>query len=186
MLIAIAGQPFALSAFLADGAGTFYPQAKIYDSVGTLVATINLTAQTAGIYGGAHTLSTPGYYTAHYVVYTDSGHSTPAAYDPEAEIIHVQEEHLPEDLLDVLLNDHLLSGTVGEALALIRGLVQHNFVLKNPTYNASGLMTAATIAIYKTKAELEADDPPFATFSVSATEVSGKPELAETYTVKKN
>ena len=71
------GDTIDLSVALYDGATNQYPQAKIYDTGGNLVTTIDLSHIANGLYQGTYTPS--GAYkhlTVHYIIYSDSGHTT--------------------------------------------------------------------------------------------------------------
>lgn len=59
-------------------------------------------------------------------------------------------------LLDELLSGHFTPDSVGEALSIIRGMVQSNYVLDNTTYNASGLLTSGRIRIFPNAASASA------------------------------
>lgn len=66
---------------LSDGATNQYPRATIYNSAGSLVATLSLTHIANGLYGTSYTPLIVGTYSIAYLVYSDSGHTTLAAYN---------------------------------------------------------------------------------------------------------
>jgi hypothetical protein len=95
----------------------------------------------------------------------------PAAADPEA-------------VLDAVLLDHLTSGSVGEALALIKGLVQDNFVLDQTTYNTRGVLLTGRIRLFLSVVDANAGTNPLAVFRITATtRVSPEDDLVTTYKV---
>lgn len=160
---------FPLRLTLADGATDQYAQAKVYDQAGSLLATVSLPHIAGGLYGADWTPAAVGHVAAVFTVFTDSGFTTPASYDKQGEDIEVTTT-LSTELLDSLLEDHLVADSVGESFSLIRGLVQHNFMLDNPTYNADGLLTAARIRIFPTAADTDAETNALATYAVESVE----------------
>jgi hypothetical protein len=81
---------------------------------------------------------------------------------------------------------HFTSSTTGEALTLIKGMVQNQFMLDSTEYNPSGLLTSGRIRIFSTKAEVEAatdegtDEGEIATFTVT-TEAEATATQAKVY-----
>lgn len=71
------GDTIALSVALYDGATNQYPQAKLYQTDGTLITTKNLTHSTGGLYQVEYTPDgTYKQITVHIIIYSDSGHTT--------------------------------------------------------------------------------------------------------------
>jgi len=69
---------------------TLYPQVKIYDSTNTLVATVNLTHITNGLYTGSWTATTEGKYYTQGLFYSDAGYTTLAdVIQPDSDSIDV-------------------------------------------------------------------------------------------------
>ena len=52
---------------------------------------------------------------------------------------------------DEVLSEHSVVGTTGEAMMVIRGLVQQNFLLDSTAYNTKGLLVAGRIRIFGNK-----------------------------------
>ena len=74
----IPGEEVFLTLQLIDGATNQYPQAKIYDKDSNLEDTVNLTHIADGNYGGTFTSSEDSaLFVVNYIVYSDSGHTTP-------------------------------------------------------------------------------------------------------------
>lgn len=69
-------------------------------------------------------------------------------------------------------------------LSYILGLVQSNFRMTNQSYDGNGNMTSATITIYPTAADVDAQTNAIASYAVSAT-YGGTGQLTN-YQVKKN
>ncbi|MCD6163466.1 MAG: hypothetical protein J7K40_13780 [candidate division Zixibacteria bacterium] len=55
---------------------------------------------------------------------------------------------------DEVLSGHSIVGTTGEAMLVIRGLVQQNFLLDSTAYNAKGLLVAGRMRIFGNKADV--------------------------------
>ena len=60
-----------------------------------------------------------------------------------------QISEIASNLLDTSLSGHFLYDSVGEALTIIKGLVQQNYMVDQTSYNAAGLMTSARFRIFK-------------------------------------
>jgi len=160
---------YPLRLLLGDGLTGLYPQAKVYSAAGALVATVALVHIAEGLYGANWTPSVIGYYAGVFTVYTDSGHTTPSTdYEKSGDEIEVTAT-MTDDVLEALLVDHMDSGSVGEAITLMLGLLHHNFLLDNPTYNDDGLLTAARIRIFPTAADTTAGTNALATYAVVGT-----------------
>ena len=87
-----------------------------------------------------------------------------------------------------LVADHYgTAGSAAEALAVIRGLVQQNFILDETTYNTSGLLTACRIRIYDSAANVPSTGGGsettglLATYNVTAVAESGNAERVDYY-----
>ena len=84
------GDTISLSVSIDDGTTTLYPQSKLYDVDGNLIDTVNLTHLADGYYQGSYTPN--GNYkhlTAHYRIYTDSGHTVLSDYAAVSDKIYV-------------------------------------------------------------------------------------------------
>lgn len=77
---------------LPDGLTTMYPRAFVYNPAGGLDDTVDLATVGNGMYEGNWTppLDVVGLYTSVTIVYSDPGHTTPAAYDVLQENIDVE------------------------------------------------------------------------------------------------
>lgn len=81
-----------LRLLLVDGNTGFYPRALVYNPAGGLDATVDLSHVANGMYENnwSPPLDVVGQYTALFIVYSDSGHTTPAVqYDRTQESIDV-------------------------------------------------------------------------------------------------
>lgn len=66
-----------------DMSTSLYPQAKLYNSSGTLVTTVNLSHIANGNYQGTYTPDgSYKFLSGSIIAYTDSGHTVVGAYDP--------------------------------------------------------------------------------------------------------
>ena len=151
------GESYPLQALAADGNPSLFPQARVYTAAGSLVATVNLAYLADGLYGVLYPFLTAGFFTVVYEFYDTPLHTTLAYYEKMTETIEVRAT-LPDQILDSILYNHLTAGSVGQALAIIKGLVQHNFRLDNQVYNSKGLLLTARLRIYKTRAEMADPD----------------------------
>jgi len=81
-------------------------------------------------------------------------------------------------------NDYECVDALFDDVQLILGLVQQNFRITSPAYDANHLLTSATIKIYANAINCNADTNPIATYSILATYNSDKE--ATSYKVVKN
>lgn len=77
--------------------------------------------------------------------------------------------HVEQSEWDEPPSSHVAALTMGRELQLIRGLVQGNHRLKNPTYDAEGRMLTAQLVIYPTSADALADTNAIDTFNTTCT-----------------
>ena len=166
---AIVNEAYPLPAQYGDGSTSVYPRAFIYDSTGALLATSDLASISGGLYGSTVFFSSEGYFSVVYITYSDAAHTqVDTSYDREAEQVEVRRD-APAAVWDALVNDHLLSGSTGEALAIVRGLLQHNYILDNVTYNSKGLLLSGRIRVFRNKADTDAGINPIGSFTIAGT-----------------
>ena len=92
---------------------------------------------------------------------------------------------LVDDIWDEVVTSaaHFAANTTGEALTILRGLAQQNYVIDSTTYDANGFMTAGRIRLFTTKAAANAatdggaGEGEIATFTVTGT-AEGSPNTA--------
>lgn len=85
-----AGDTIPLTLELSDGSTAMFPRALLYDGAGTLLATVNLTALSNGLYVNfTQVMPSSGFVEAVYIVYSDSGHTTLAAYGRAVDVFSV-------------------------------------------------------------------------------------------------
>lgn len=169
MAHAIVSEQYPLRAQYGDAALGVFPRAFIYNQAGALVGTSDLASISGGLYGATVVFGTEGYYSIVYVTYSDAGHTiVNNTYDREAEQVEVTKD-APDAVWDALINDHLISGSTGEAVAIIRGLLQHNYILDETDYNSKGLLIGGRIRVFRTKADTDAGVNPICTFTISGT-----------------
>lgn len=170
----------------SDGRVDLYPQARIYTSAGALVVTLNLPHIAEGMYGSNYTFTSADYYSVVYEMYVDSGHTMSAYYEKSMETIHVAES-ISSELLNSILFDYLNPGSVGEAIAIIKGLVQDNFRLDQQVYNPKGLLLSCRIRLFKSKADLVAELNPFyETVIADIPKPAPDDDLSDTYTSERS
>lgn len=76
MLQIFLGSNLLIPLQLSGGETTQYPQVLIYNSLGALLSTNNMTHISSGLYSYTWTPSSKGNYTAVFKIYTDVGHIT--------------------------------------------------------------------------------------------------------------
>ncbi len=131
MLRATLHQPVPLQVLISDGRADLFARARLYnDSV--LTETVSLPFLAEGVYGAQYIFSTEGYYTVIYQLFYDSGFTSPADYDLEAEIVEVSSDKT--NLLRVL------------------GLLHQNTVFDNQAYDSSNNLTSGRLRVYNSKA----------------------------------
>lgn len=92
----------------------------------------------------------------------------------EMSLSAAQMDAVADALLDRVLAGHFISDSVGEALTLIRGLVQQNYMVDTTVFNAAGLMTSSRFRIFESGVQVDAatdggtGEGEIATFSVTA------------------
>lgn len=171
---------------MADGNTAVYPRGVVYNSAGGVVTTIDLTHLAAGLYTASYTFVTTGHFTISFAVYSDSGHTTLAAYDRDAEDVEVTVS-VSAELWDALVEDHLGTDSMGEAMAIIRGMTQQNFILDQTVHNGKGLMTSGRIRIFKNKTDTDNETSPIATYTIATTPVIAPNDgFAQKYKVTRN
>ena len=100
---------------------------------------------------------------------------------------------IADAVLEELVSDHQsVSGSLAEAIMLIKGLAQDNYVLDSTSFNANGLMTAATIRIFSNATQVaNATDGgtgqgELATFTVTAEAEPGQGDRLKLYKVSRS
>src|SRR5438067_2171932 len=131
MVRATLKQPVPLQAFLVDGNASLHVRARVYDSSGTLVATLFPASFAQGLYSVNWTPQLEGYYSVIYEMFTDAGFTQPAqGYDPAAELYEVCSDRLQ--------------------LSRILGLLHENTVLDNQLYDSGNRLIGARLRAYDT------------------------------------
>jgi len=97
-----------------------------------------------------------------------------------------------DQVWEEILADHLgTAGSAAEQMAIIRGLVQQNFLLDNTTHNSNGMLTAGRMRLFDTAINLPAvgggseTTGLIATYNITAVMVVGNPRLVDYYRVEK-
>jgi len=95
-------------------------------------------------------------------------------------------------ILDEVLAGHFVSDSVGEALTLIRGLLQQHYVLDATVYNSDDLLLGGRLRLFSSAALVDAStdggsgEGDFASFTVTAVAEPGFPRQIKTYKVKRS
>lgn len=136
MLRATLNESIPIQVQVSDGSEALYAQAKVYDSVGGLEDTINLSHIAGGLYGSERTFITEGYYTVVYKLYTDSGYLSAATeYDIEAEMIEANSDKTN--------------------IVRLLGLTHDNCVWDDHVYDSDGNLLTARLRHYDSKANAD-------------------------------
>jgi hypothetical protein len=157
------------------------PTLSIRESDGSPVASPAVSELGDGWYAA----TVPNYDTTKdYVVTWDGGAGLPAGerYAFGASACETKEA-IAGAVLDEEILDHLAPGSHGEAMALIRGLMQHNFQLDQTTYNTDGLLLAGRLRVWDSAANVgQAVTGLLATYTISTTPEPGDARVAADYT----
>ena len=95
-------------------------------------------------------------------------------------------------ILDEVLSGHFLPDSLGEAITLIRGLVQQNYMVDSTIFNPSGLLTSSRFRIFSDGAQVTAatdggaGEGEIATFSVQAVAEPTNQGLMKFYKVSRD
>jgi hypothetical protein len=121
----------------SDGNTALYPRIHIYNSAGSVVATLNLTHVAEGMYTSSWTPALEGWFTAVGNFYSDSGHTT-----LDTNYLGAQED--------------IYVSSIKDKITRLLGLVQENTVMDNQVYDISGNLTSSRVRTYDTKAHAQA------------------------------
>lgn len=127
---------------LEDGVEDQHPQAEIYAAGGvTPLATLDLIHKVKGRYESAWVPSSTGVYTAHFIVYSDAGHTAES-------IVYTREV----EQMVVTVND-----TDDIALMMVRvlGLVHENVFIDNTVHDVNGQLAAARVRVFSSRTAVE-------------------------------
>lgn len=128
MLLATVNEAVTLSMLAADGRTDLYGQARVYNSVGGLVATVNLSHAAEGLYQSNYTPTTEGYFQIVFQLYFDAGRTVDAGYEHQGETLDVNS--FRTNILRIL------------------GLLHENAVVDQQSYDGDGNLTQARIRSY--------------------------------------
>lgn len=170
---------------MADANSAVFVRATITTPAGAFLTNVSLPHLSGGLFGADYTFTTPGHFSVVFRAYIDAPYTIPAQYDIEAEQVEVTPA-LSTEIWDSLLSAHMGTNSMGEAMSLMRGLMQHNFILDNTTHNGKGLLTAGRIRIFPTAADVDAETNTLATYDVVTTpELAPNDNLTQRYRVKR-
>lgn len=164
--------PYPLRAQLEDGNNAQYPRAAIYNSANTLIGSVDLTLVNNGLYTGSYTFTATGFYSVVYTTYSDAGRTVinPAYSRIEEQVDCVDSTAaVAASVWNALLGDYQAAGSIGEALTVIRGLLQYNYILDQTDYNTKGLLVSGRIRVFPTKADTDAGTNPIVTLTIAGT-----------------
>lgn len=141
---------------VSDGNAGLFPQVKVYNGAGTVVATLSAAHVAGGLYTADWTPGLEGYFTAVYRLFTDAGHTLDAGYDATSVDVEVT--------------------SLRAALARILGLTQENIVIDLQVYDGSNNLTGARLRTYDSKANAQAAGGTgmLASYTLAASYTSGR------------
>src|SRR5574343_219934 len=132
MLLATVNEAVTLSMLASDGRTDLYGQARVYNSAGSLVATLSLTHVAEGIYAVQYTPTVEGYYSVAYQLYFDAGFAVDSDYENKGEALDVNSFRT-----NILRN---------------LGLDHENTVVDQQTYDVDGNLQTARVRAYDSAA----------------------------------
>lgn len=136
MLLATVNESAILSMLASDGRTDLHAQARVYNSLGALVITLNLTHVAEGLYTINYTPATEGYYNVIYQLYFDSNHTVDAGYEHQGEVLDVNS--FRTNILRIL------------------GLAHENAVVDLQAYDVDGNLLQARVRSYDTGVNAQA------------------------------
>lgn len=134
MAHATPNEQIPLEALITDGNTDLFGEARVYDANSNLVAVLDLTYQTDGLYRATWTPTDEGYYTVIYSFFYDNLKTISAddEYPKAGEQINVTSEKT--NIMRIL------------------GLLHENAVLDQTIYTAEGVLTGGRLRVYDSKA----------------------------------
>lgn len=155
LLLSSPGASVQLSLTLEDLDATKFPQATVYDSSDSLVATVDLPHVVNGRYSASYT--TPGTadkFSVQYIVYSDSGHT---ALDTD---YGADQDSLITDIYDSVWSTARTAGgagSFGEAVRTVLGVAgKSNMRIDLMVYDVNGFLTSARIRLFPNSATASA------------------------------
>lgn len=131
MLFAHLNEPIPLRILATDGSTALFGQIRIYNAVGTLVATLDADSTAEGIYTATWTPNIEGYYSFLGQLYTDIGRTIDADYEVSGDTVEVD--------------------TVKASIARLLGLHHENAVIDQQVYDADENLTSCRVRCYDSK-----------------------------------
>ena len=166
MLTAGPSSSLGVSLTLEDGNTGQYPNVQLVDSTGSLIGSpVNLDHAHDGTYVGVIPAlpASTGYYHLHFAVWTDVSRTVASSIygrDNETLLIQTQTADIAGQVWEENLADHLVSGTMGHAIALLKGIsAKSNMRFDNAVYDSNGFMTSARIRVFADSTSASASTP---------------------------
>lgn len=136
MLLGTPSETLTLSMVTADGRTDLFGRVRVYNSLGALVTSIDLSHVAEGLYTGNYTPSTEGYYSLVYELFFDAGYTVTAGYEKHGETLDV-------------------SGFRTNILRIL-GLVHENSVVDMQNFDQEQNLTFARVRVYDNAANASA------------------------------
>jgi hypothetical protein len=162
-ILAAQGETVPLTLVLEDGNAALFPEAKVYNEVGTLVGTVTLVHVSGGLYRGTFAVPTAEKFSVVYTVFVDALRTIPSSvYGRAKDVIVADAPASSASLLSAAVWDearsgHAVPGSFAEALRVLVGSQgKANARWDQMLYDANGHMTSARIRVFPTAAIAQA------------------------------
>jgi ribosomal protein S24E len=136
MLVAHQNEPVPLRLLAADGRASLFARLNVYDTAGSLVATLAAAHLDEGLYTATWTPASEGMFTVVGRFFLDAMFTIDAEYERVAETVEVS--------------------TIKSKLSKILGLVHDNVVIDQHGYDGNGNLTTARLRTYDSSANAAA------------------------------
>lgn len=162
-LLAAPGETIPLTLVLEDGNAGVFPEAKVHDEAGTLVATIHLTHVAGGLYRSTFIVPSAEKFSVLYTVFIDALRTVPSIVYGRAKDVIIADvpgsssSALAAAVWDELRLPHAVPGSFGEAVRVLLGSQgKANARWDHMVYDSNGHMTSARIRVFPTAALAQA------------------------------
>lgn len=132
MILITTNEATTLAMVAADGRTDLYGRAVVYDSLGGVTATVDLTHVAGGLYQASYTPTVSGYYQVVYRMYFDALRTQDAGYEVQGETLDVS--NFRTNIIRLL------------------GLVHENALIDQTVYDGDGNLTSARVRLYDSAA----------------------------------
>jgi hypothetical protein len=120
VIFGLTGEDLLLELQTDDELAGLFPQVSIFDGAGSVfVGPLNLADRGGGLYQVDWSSPTAGQFSARFLTYTNVGHTVRSDHEPVVEHLRVEDwKGVVDAILSETAADHIVSGSVGEALLI--------------------------------------------------------------------